>query len=675
MTEHTSTLLEELKRRNVIRVGLAYAVVAWLLAQVADLALESFEAPGWVMKTILLVLALGLPIALLLAWAFELTPEGIKREEQVDRSESITPQTGRKLDFAIIGLLSVALAYFVVTHDWGGADKSIGPKSVAVLPFDNMSGSEENAFFASGVHEDILTYLAKVADLRVISRTSVQRYADDRERDIKAIAAELGVGHIVEGSVRRAGNTVRVTAQLIDARTDEHVWAENYDRDLSDVFEIQTAVAQQIVAALEAKLSPDDRREINTIATTNIDAYDKYSEARAIRLGTVYGEEQMKAAEPLLAEAVALDPEFAVAHAMLGSVHTNFYWLNIDRSPQRLELAKDAIDRAFELEPVLPEARAALAEYYYRGFNNYSRALQELEAAHVKFPNNTDVLHMMGATQRRLGRWDESIESFRALTQLNPGDVREMHLLLETMIKALKWDDAADYADQLLVDYPGDANLRAKRATIYLSGFGDVAAARAEFELAGRGADFDYLGPYVLSAIAAGDFDAAMAKVEQNADLISRLPGGLEYVRSWVYWHSGERDKARALARQVVDALAPMLTQRDERLAMVQLFGAESYLRLGELEQAEAIAQRVLETNLLANDAFDAPKYRAWAARILAETGSVDEGLEVLAEIADQPGGPSKWDLRLDPAWAFMRDDPRFAAMVGLTGDDGVSAP
>ncbi len=247
-----SQLIKELSRRNVFRVALVYGVVTWILIQVADVVFPAIGLPEWSITLIIAFLAVGFPIALIFAWAFEITPEGVKLEKHVDRAKSITQQTGRKLDFAMIGFLAIALAYFMFTHDWSGDDEEAADAAevvipteaalalgVAVLPFDNLSEDASNAFFAAGVHEDVLTYLSRVADLRVISRTSVENYADS-DLSLPEIGRELGVSHVVEGSVRRAGDRVRVSVQLIDAATDEHVWAENYDRTLDDIFAIQT---------------------------------------------------------------------------------------------------------------------------------------------------------------------------------------------------------------------------------------------------------------------------------------------------------------------------------------------------------------------------------------------------------------------------------------------------
>lgn len=674
MTNPSASFFEELKRRSVIRVGVAYLVVAWLIAQVADLGLDAFEAPAWVMQSVLLVLVLGFPVALFLAWVFELTPEGIKHDAEVDHSGLPASAKGRRLDLAIIGLLSVALLYFLVTHEWGGGAGvagDSGPKSIAVLPFENLSDSQENAFFASGVHEDILTYLAKVADLHVISRASVRQFADGR-RDIEAIADKLGVENIVEGSVRRAGNTVRVTAQLIDVRTGAQVWAENYDRDLANVFEIQTAVAREIVAALQAQLSAEERTAINNVPTRNIEAYDRYAQARAMRRNNAYANARMLEAESLLLEAVALDPDFAVAYAMLGSVHTNIYWQDIDLSEERLRRAKAAIDRAFELQPDLPEARAALAEYYYRGFSNYTRALREIETAHEQYPNNTEILELMGVLQRRLGQWDESIQSLRAATQLDPTDFSKRHALLETMVRAHEWESASAYGDELLIAYPDDDSIVAMRANTYVSGYGNVdAAARL---LADRGIvlDVDHLYLNLLLAWISGDYDRALALLDEYRPVMQPFPPGTrEFVLSWTYAFKGEDERAREYAALSIEGLSAIADTSDPNVSSWTMLNAESYVRIGQPEEGLRIARAVLAANPLDGDAFTAPGHYANAARIMAMAGEVDEGLDTLAIVLDKPGGPTSWDIRLLPVWNFLRGNPRFAAMIGTEPETG----
>ncbi len=244
-------LFAELKRRNVFRVGLAYAIVAWLLVEVASVVLPTFKAPEWVMQVFTFLVILGFPLALIFAWAFELTPEGIKREAEVDRAESITHVTGRKLDFAIIGLLVIAVVYFAVDKFvlQGETEQAsvVREKSIAVLPFENLSQDATNEPFTIGIHDDILTQISKISALKVISRTSVMEYSDTT-KNLKTIGAELGVATVLEGGVQRAGDRVRINVQLIDAATDEHLWADTYDRRLTaaNIFAIQTEIATAI---------------------------------------------------------------------------------------------------------------------------------------------------------------------------------------------------------------------------------------------------------------------------------------------------------------------------------------------------------------------------------------------------------------------------------------------
>ena len=278
----------ELKRRNVYRVVVAYAVVGWLLIQIATQVFPFFEIPNWAVRLVVLLVALGLPVALILAWAFELTPEGIKRAEDVPAERSVPGAKGRKLDFFIIAVLVAAVALLVFDR-WRrreAATTSPEDRSIAVLPFQNLSRDPDNAFFADGVQDEILTDLARVAELKVISRTSVLQYKTDRPRNLREIGQQLGVAHVLEGSVQRAGNRVRVNAQLVDARIDRHVWAETYDRDLADVFAIQSEIAKSIARELRAKLSPGEKEAIERPATTDVAALDLYMRARTLTLAT-----------------------------------------------------------------------------------------------------------------------------------------------------------------------------------------------------------------------------------------------------------------------------------------------------------------------------------------------------------------------------------------------------
>src|SRR5438034_2517192 len=300
----------ELKRRNVYKVAIAYAVVAWLLIQIATQVFPFFEIPNWVVRLVVLLLVIGFPVALILAWAFEITPEGIKRAEDVDLNQSITRRTGRKLDFLIIAVLLLVIAVFAYQRFGPGQKVAVATpeKSIAVLPFENRSEEKANAFFADGVQDEILTDLARVADLKVISRTSVVNYRSGIARNLREIGEQLGVAHVLEGSVQRAGNRVRVNAQLVEARTDRHLWAQTYDRDLADVFAIQSEIATAIADQLQAKLSPREENAIRRSPTSDISAFDLYTRAKNILLTSSSGAKAytLQAVE-LLNQAVARD--------------------------------------------------------------------------------------------------------------------------------------------------------------------------------------------------------------------------------------------------------------------------------------------------------------------------------------------------------------------------------
>src|SRR5690348_6297790 len=343
----------ELKRRNVYKVAVAYAIVAWLLIQIATQVFPFFEIPNWAVRLVVLLLILGFPIALFLAWAFEITPEGIKRAEDVSPQESITKHTGRKLIWLtlMLAVIAAGLLAFQLFRPKSAttAATSITPatssanipdKSIAVLPFENLSDDKQNAFFTDGVQDEILTDLAKVADLKVISRTSVMQYKSGTPRNLREIAQQLGVAHLVEGSVQRISNRVRVNAQLIDARNDAHLWAQTYDRDLADVFAIQSEIAKAIADQLQAKLSPVEKAAIEQQPTTDLVAFDLYTRAKSLRLSTMtfnaLAFSNLLQAVELLNQAVKRDPKFLLAWCELGSVHDRLYFLGWDHTPERL---------------------------------------------------------------------------------------------------------------------------------------------------------------------------------------------------------------------------------------------------------------------------------------------------------------------------------------------------
>src|SRR2546426_9406892 len=375
-----SGFLEELRRRKVYRVAAAYIIAAGFIIQIASAVFPAWELPNWTFRLLVTFLLIGFPIALILAWAFDVTPEGIRA------TKAPTAETHLRRNMIILiatgVIVSVAAGFFLLPR----ASARKIDKSIAVLPFQNLSDEKENAYFADGMQDDILTNLSKIGDLKVISRTSVMSYRGSGTRNAREIGKALGVATLLEGSVRRVGNRVRVNVQLINADNDEHIWAEDYDRDLTDVFAIQTDLAQKITSALQAKLSPNEKARLDNRPTQNPDAYLLFVQAHDYANRTDMFRDTTLKAEPLFEQAIKLDPTFAAAFAGLSMVESWAYH-SFDPLPARREKARTAANEALRLQPDLPEAHLALGFSYYYGDRDYERALAEFEIAKRDLPN------------------------------------------------------------------------------------------------------------------------------------------------------------------------------------------------------------------------------------------------------------------------------------------------
>lgn len=420
------SLFAELKRRNVVRIGVAYAVIGWVIAQVAEFAFENFGAPDWVLKTVVVVLLLGLPLALFFAWAYEITPEGVKREEDVDRSESITHSTGRKLDFVIIGALVLALGYFIWERqtmpksaeiarqvDGGVSDATPTPdngkRSIAVLPFVNMSSDEEQEWFADGLTEEILNSLAKTPDLLVTARTTAFGYKGSTT-PIPEIAAALNVDHVLEGSVRRGGETFRITAQLIRASDGFHLWSETYDRSMQDIIATQEEIAIQIARALETALDPDALAEMMDSGTTSVEAYEAYlTGLGALRSSDRSGDpyEVLNAIESF-DRAVDIDPKFAKAYAYISlfwamQLQSNQLWYGLTDEPIEVRRTRrdEALANAIRYEKDGAQ-RLVYEAAQARDRRDFRRALSLLREHYDARPNSDFGMGSLFAAYREL---------------------------------------------------------------------------------------------------------------------------------------------------------------------------------------------------------------------------------------------------------------------------------
>ena len=433
---------EEVKRRKVYRVAAAYIIAAGGIIQLASATFPAWELPNWSLRLVILLLLVGFPIALILAWAFDITPQGIRATP-----ETTAPRTGRRRNIIMLiatgVVISAATGFFLLPRL--AAHKV--DKSIAVLPFENLSDEKENAYFADGIQDDVLTNLSKIGDLRVISRTSVMQYRG-RPTNLRDIGKALGVSNILEGSVRRSGNKVRVNVQLIDANTDEHLWANDYDRDVTDVFALQSDLAREIANALKAKLSPAEESQMTTKPTENGEAYLAFVQAHD--LSCSYEDlAKLKQSEQLYQRAIDLDPNFALAFARYSQLES---WMvrTHDASSDHRAKARSLAERALQLQPDLPEAHLALGFSYYYGDNNYDAALKEFEIAQRGLPNESDAYLAIGAIQRRQGKWAESTANLEKAANLNPKDTWPLQNLAMNYQMLRNFDAANRTVDRAL---------------------------------------------------------------------------------------------------------------------------------------------------------------------------------------------------------------------------------
>jgi TolB-like protein/Flp pilus assembly protein TadD/tRNA A-37 threonylcarbamoyl transferase component Bud32 len=553
--------------------------------------------------------------------------------------------------------------------------KSIPEKTIAVLPFENLSADPENAFFADGVQDEILNDLAKIADLKVISRTSVMQYKAGVKRNLRQIANELGVAHVVEGSVQRASNRVRVTAQLIDAKTDTHLWGESYNRPLDNVFGIQSEIAKAIGAQLQTKLSPKEKAAIEERPTSDLAAYDLYSKARELmynaRFNPARREKGLFKAVELLDQAVARDPTFLLAHCQLAFANDQIFFLNYDHTETRLALAQSSIDAAVRLKPDTGETHLAQANHFFWGYLNYPRAREELVKAQRKLPNNAEVFRTFGQMNRWEGRWEEARQNLGRAVELDPRNTRAITDLAWVYIALRKYEEADALAIRLQALEPRSPILRAGRAFIGLEARADMAPLRAVLNT--------IEGESLQSATEVADLSFRLALYERDptkaAGALANMPreGKIDLIGSVPFphtWYEGllanlQQDTAAAhsaftAARAETEKLVHAQPENVTPLAVLALIDAE----LGDKEKAIREGRTACDILPPTKDALGGVWLMANLARIYALTGEKDLALEQLEAVNKLVSGPSYGELHLNPDWDPLRGDPRFEKLV-----------
>jgi len=672
-----SGFFEELQRRKVYRVAAAYVIAAGFIIQIGSAVIPAWELPNWTLRFVIVLLLIGFPVALILAWAYDLTAEGIQTTASV-------PGQHRRRNVTLLVVagvvISIAAGFFLLPR----ASARKIDKSIAVLPFENLSADKENTYFAEGIQNEILTKLATVRDLKVISRTSTAKY-QSKPANLKTVAQELGVSTIVEGTVQRAGDKVRVNVQLIDARTDAHLWAKSYDRDFKDVLSVESEVAAQIADALKANLSPVESHVLAAARTENTEAYDlflrgQYEFHQAESGVSAAGYDR---ADAFYRQALALDPNFAEAAADLARSRLSRHWFVSPLTPAELEEVKTLVDRALALAPTSPEAHFALGLFFYWGHRQYEDALAEFNRTLELQPNNADARAFCAWVYRRRGEWERSLTDSQRAEELDPRDASIPMNIGVTCYALRLWKDAERAELRALAIDPHNTQAAMFLVLIRLTMTGDVASARRaleDFPEVIKGLPGGAGGP--RGATGAGDitavigwpayldvterrFSDATQAVENR--VVNDERAHLQQLAGRVVIHllAGEPEAAKSLAEEALPLLEARFRERPEdTFVMTELSWV--YLALGRDTDALRLSRQAADTISMEKDALAGPSFEIGLAEIEARAGAPEEAVKRLRRLLAIPAGgaASIAALKMDPVWDPLRDRPDFQQLL-----------
>ncbi len=661
-------IFTELKRRNVYRAAVAYGVVAWFLTQLTTQVFPFFEIPNSAVRFVVIALAVGFPIAMLLSWIYELTPEGVVRTEDLDPVEarSVQRRSGRLLDFIIIGALLLVIAMLVVGRlpFYRETGESISQKSIAVLPFENLSEDKANAYFAEGIQEEILTRLAKIADLKVISRTSTQRY-QSKPGNLAEIAKQLGVANILEGSVQKATDQVRVTVQLIQVASDSHLWADTFDRKLTDIFGVESEIAKAIADALQAKLTGGEQRALAVKPTNNSEAYDAYLRGLALEARTTTSPDDSEKAVGFYERAVQLDPGFALAWARLSRANAHVYFGGLDSTTARRNATERALNTAQKLQPNSPETLLAQAYYQYWVRRDYELAKGTFGRVRELLPGSSDVPGALALIARRQGRWDESVAYWEQTLVLDPRNTEWLALAAETYAMLRQFPAALKTYDRLLDIVPNDPDTVASKAKIYQA---EGNLEQAGELLAGVNAQTPSFIAFLTKMnqlFLERQFDEAIrlihSRLTEYRDVsdIERFFNPFFLVLAQE--NAGDIVGARATAQQMLRPLEPLSEKDPDNPNFAQALSL-IHAVLGQKDAAIKEAERAITLLPSGKDAVDGPRGEENLAFVEVLVGDKDSAIPRLQHLLQIPYNNCLTPalLRLNPQWDPLHGDPRF---------------
>ena len=657
-----SSFFRELKRRKVYRVAAAYIVAAGFLIQMASATFPAWELPNWSLRLVIALLLIGFPIALILAWAYDITAQGIQ----------ITPTKGthrrRNLILLIVTgvIVSASAGFFLLPRAvWNKVDKS-----VAVLPFQNLSSDPENAYFADGIQAEVLTRLAKIADLKVISRASTQQYQSE-PGNLSEIAKQLGVANILEGSVQKAGDQVRVNVHLVNVQTGSQLWAETYDRKLSDIFVVESEIAKGIAESLQATLTGREEQALAAKPTNNPEAYDAYLRGLAFEARSNYSSDALFKAIEFYDLAVRLDPNFALAWARLSGAHALLYFNRGDTTAARRDAARQALENARRLQPDSPETLLFLGYYQYWVQRDYELAKTTFEQVSKMLPGNGEVSYALGAVTRREGHWEESVAYWERGLALDP---RNTALLIEvawTYDALRQFTTALKLYDRALDILPNELSLMALKASIYQAEGNLQESAKLLVQVNAQ-TNSDVAVRIKLAQFrlernqteAIRFVQARQARLHSASEIEKGIKqGGLALIQRVV----GDTAAAKAAAEQARNTLEPLSKDQPDN-AFVPAALAVAYAILDEKSSALNEAQRAMTLVPSSKDRLSGPGFEENLALVEMIIGENDRAISTLTRLLQTPYGGWLYNpapitpalLRLDPLWDPLRADPAF---------------
>ncbi len=691
--------MARLKRHHIFRVASAYAVAAYVLILVANAVFPDIGLSRADVRYIIAAAALLFPVALVLGWMF--IPPSKQNPDRFSHWQQLRFRLGSVLTVVIVVLVTLSGIYLwhaneryirlkaeskhAVASPAPTAATVIPAKSIAVLPFENLSADTNNAYFADGMQDLILTKLAQIGDLRVISRTSTQQYAS-HPQNLMQIGEQLGVATVLEGSVQKAGNQVLINVQLIDARSDNHIWAETYQRTLDNIFGVEGEVAQQVADALKVKLTGAEQQNLADMPTHNPAAYDAFLKAETLAHQALDSENagNFSAAETTYRRAIALDPGFALAYARLAYTQLVDFWFASYGSAALLTSAKTEADRALALNPNLVQAYVALGYYYYWGFFRYGQAIKEFQHALRLAPKNIDALKGLAYIWRRQGKFEQALTAFRQMLPIAPRDRLLLDEYGDTFAKLRQYPEAQQQLEQALAIDPNYDDAKDVLVQILLFGFGDVQSARAVINPppkwrtggAGFGELYGLIGVRAYPDLFDRKFDAAFHDMDSapTGTLEQRLYRNIARIAIQVV--AGQQASVQTECRQVKTLLdARLAMQPDSVQSLVQV----SWVDVCLLRDTEAIAaaRRAAHLVPVSQDAYSGPVLLTGLAQIEAHAGEPDKAIRLIQQLLAMPAGDavSIERLKLDPVWDPLRKDPRFQALLKKYTNDNPSSP